>query len=49
MLTKKNSIFTALLDEAQSWAKSAGYKPKDIEQIIKSVRERKRKKHEHSA
>lgn len=35
--------FEASLDEAQKWASSVGYKEEDINDIIKSVRQSKRK------
>ncbi len=35
--------FEASLDEAQIWASSVGYKEEDVDEIIKSVRQRKRK------
>jgi AbrB family looped-hinge helix DNA binding protein len=35
--------FEATLQEAQNWAASVGYKEKDVDNIIKSVRNRKRK------
>lgn len=35
--------FEASLDEAQKWAASVGYKEEDVDDIIKSVRQRKRK------
>lgn len=35
--------FEASLDEAQKWAASVGYQEKDVDDIIKSVRQRKRK------
>lgn len=35
--------FEASLDEAQKWASSVGYKEEDVNDIIKSVRQRKRK------
>lgn len=34
--------FEASLDEAQEWAKSVGYEEGDVDNIIKSVRKRKR-------
>lgn len=34
--------FEAALDEAQEWAKSVGYEESDVDNIIKSVRKRKR-------
>ena len=33
----------ASLDEAQAWAASVGYQEEDVNDIIKSVRQRKRK------
>jgi hypothetical protein len=38
----KADEFEALLDEAQSWAESVGYKESDVDEIIKSVRKSKR-------
>jgi AbrB family looped-hinge helix DNA binding protein len=35
--------FEASLDEAQRWASSVGYKEEDVNDIIKSVRQSKRK------
>ncbi len=35
--------FKAKLDEAQAWAKSVGYAEEDVNDIIKSAREKKRK------
>ncbi len=35
--------FEASLDEAQTWAASVGYQEEDVNDIIKSVRQRKRK------
>lgn len=35
--------FEASLDEAQKWASSVGYKEEDVNDIIKSVRQSKRK------
>ena len=35
--------FEASLDEAQKWATSVGYKEEDVDNIIKSVRQSKRK------
>ena len=35
--------FEASLDEAQAWAASVGYEEEDVNDIIKSVRQRKRK------
>ena len=35
--------FEASLDEAQKWATSVGYKEEDVNNIIKSVRQSKRK------
>ena len=35
--------FEASLDEAQKWASSVGYKEEDVNDIIKSVRQNKRK------
>ena len=35
--------FEAALSEAQEWAASAGYREDDVNNIIKSVRQRKRK------
>lgn len=35
--------FEASLDEAQAWAASVGYQEEDVNDIIKSVRQRKRK------
>lgn len=35
--------FEASLDEAQKWAASVGYKEEDVDDIIQSVRQRKRK------
>ena len=35
--------FEASLDEAQKWASSVGYKEEDVIDIIKSVRQSKRK------
>ncbi|MBQ4512915.1 MAG: AbrB/MazE/SpoVT family DNA-binding domain-containing protein [Anaerolineaceae bacterium] len=35
--------FKAKLDEAQSWAASVGYKEDDVNDIIKSVRAKRRK------
>lgn len=35
--------FEASLDEAQKWAASVGYQEEDVDDIIKSVRQRKRK------
>ena len=34
--------FEASLDEAQKWAKSVGYEESDVEDIVKSVRRKKR-------
>lgn len=34
--------FEASLDEAQKWAMSVGYNENDIDDIVKSVREKKR-------
>lgn len=34
--------FEASLDEAQKWAASVGYKEEDVDDIIKSVRNKKR-------
>ncbi len=34
--------FDAALDEAQAWAKSVGYKPEDVDEIIKSTRKERR-------
>ena len=34
--------FEASLDEAQKWAKSVGYNENDVNNIIKSVRKKKR-------
>ena len=34
--------FEASLDEAQKWAASVGYKESDVDDVIKSVREKKR-------
>ena len=34
--------FSQWLGEAQAWAKSVGYKEEDVNDIIKSVRQRKR-------
>ena len=34
--------FEASLDEAQTWAASVGYQEEDVNDIIKSVRQRKR-------
>jgi len=34
--------FEAALDEAQAWAAEAGYKETDVDDIIKSVRRRKK-------
>lgn len=34
--------FEASLDEAQKWAMSVGYNENDVDDIIKSVREKKR-------
>jgi AbrB family looped-hinge helix DNA binding protein len=34
--------FEASLDEAQKWAMSAGYSENDVDDIIKSVRKKKR-------
>lgn len=34
--------FEASLDEAQAWAASVGYQEEDVNDIIKSVRQRKR-------
>lgn len=36
--------FKAALDEAQEWAASVGYGENDVDQIIKSVREKKKSK-----
>lgn len=36
------SDFKAMLDEAEQWAKEAGYTEEDIAEVIKSVRDRKR-------
>ena len=36
------SDFKAMLDEAEQWAKEAGYTEVDISNVIKSVRDRKR-------
>jgi AbrB family looped-hinge helix DNA binding protein len=38
----KADEFEALMDEAQSWAESVGYKESDVDEIIKSVRKSKR-------
>ena len=35
--------FEASLDEAQKWASSVGYKEEDVNDIIKSMRQSKRK------
>lgn len=35
--------FIKMLDEAQEWAASVGYKESDVNDIIKSTRERKQK------
>lgn len=35
--------FEASLDEAQTWAASVGYQEEDVNDIIKSMRQRKRK------
>ena len=35
--------FEASLDEAQKWASSVGYKEEDVNDIVKSVRQSKRK------
>ena len=35
--------FEASLDEAQQWAKSVGYREGDVNDIVKSVRKKKRK------
>ena len=35
--------FRDKLDEAQAWASSVGYTEEDVDDIIKSVRERKRR------
>ncbi|MDO5834462.1 MAG: AbrB/MazE/SpoVT family DNA-binding domain-containing protein [Lachnospiraceae bacterium] len=35
--------FEASLDDAQKWASSVGYKEEDVNDIIKSVRQSKRK------
>ena len=42
----KNSIIEVKreLKEAVKWAKFAGYKEKDVQEIIKSVRKKKNKK-----
>ena len=34
--------FEASLDEAQQWAKSVGYNESDVNEIVKSVRKKKR-------
>ena len=34
--------FEASLDEAQKWAKSVGYNENDVNDIVKSVRKKKR-------
>ena len=34
--------FRNMLDEAQAWAKEVGYSEEDVNEIIKSVRRRKR-------
>ncbi|MCM1219848.1 MAG: AbrB/MazE/SpoVT family DNA-binding domain-containing protein [Lachnospiraceae bacterium] len=34
--------FEAVLDEAQKWAMSVGYNESDVNDIVKSVREKKR-------
>ena len=34
--------FEALLDEAQKWAMSVGYNESDVDDIVKSVRRKKR-------
>lgn len=34
--------FEASLDEAQKWALSVGYQEKDVDDIVKSVRKKKR-------
>lgn len=34
--------FEALLNEAQKWAKSVGYNENDVDDIVKSVRKKKR-------
>lgn len=34
--------FEASLDEAQAWAESVGYKENDVNDIIKSMRKKKR-------
>lgn len=35
--------FEATLNEAQDWAKSVGYKETDVDEIISSVRKRRKK------
>lgn len=35
--------FEALLDEAQNWAASVGYDEKDVNDIIQSVRKKKKR------
>ena len=37
-----NEEFEASLDEAQKWAKSVGYDESDVDDIVKSVRKKKR-------
>lgn len=37
--------FETVLDEAQAWAASVGYKEEDVDNIIRAVR---RRKHEHT-
>ena len=37
-----NEDFEASLDEAQKWAKSVGYDESDVDDIVKSVRKKKR-------
>lgn len=34
--------FEVSLDEAQKWARSVGYHENDVDDIVKSVREKKR-------
>ncbi len=37
-----SDTFNASLDEAQEWASAVGYKEQDINEIIASVRDKKR-------
>ena len=41
-LVTYTSRFEASLDEAQKWAKSVGYRENDVNDIVKTVRKKKR-------